>query len=78
MKVTNILHLKQLIFNEYVVIIPLAFTGTGADSYCVYQDRITKEVYIEHTDNCYYTYSTPEEAIQEYKGMGYQVSYDLR
>jgi|TARA_A100001518_G_C1227290_1_gene80751 hypothetical protein len=75
-------HLKELIFNEAVTLAPLAFTYSGSDEYPVYIDKVTKQghthkcVYVYHTANNYYMYDSVEECKQDYKEMGYQISYD--
>lgn len=69
--------LKELIFNEAVTLTPLAFTLSGSDSYPVYMDRLTKQVYVHHTENNYYMYDSVEECKQDYKELGYQISYDM-
>ena len=69
--------LKELIFNEAVTLAPLAFTYSGSDSCPVYMDNLTKQVYVHHTANNYYMYDSVEECKQDYKEVGYQISYDL-
>ena len=69
--------LKELIFNESVTLAPLAFTSSGSYSYPVYMDNLTKQVYVHHTENNYYMYDSVEECKQDYKVLGYQISYDM-
>lgn len=75
--------LKELIFNEAVTLAPLAFTLSGSDSYPVYMDNLTKQghthkrVYVHHTENNYYMYDSIEECKQDYKELGYQISYGM-
>ena len=68
---------KELIFNEAVTLAPLGFTLSGGDEYPVYMDKVTKQVYVYHTANNYYMYDSVEECKQDYKEMGYQISYDM-
>lgn len=75
-KVTNLQNLKELIFNGYVDTIPLGFTYTGSDCYPCLQDKMTKQVYVKHTDESYYQYDNVEQAISEYKELGCQISYN--
>jgi len=77
MKVKNLESLKELIFNEDVVTIPLGFTYTGSDCYGCYQDLVTKEIYVRHSENSFYKYNSVEETIAEYKELGYLVSFNL-
>lgn len=77
MRVTNIEALKQLIFDGYVKMIDLGFTLTGSDCYGCWQDLVTKQVYVQHTERLFYQYDSIEEAKNEYKELGYQISFDL-
>lgn len=77
MRVANIEALRQLIFNGYIKMISLGFTFTGSDCYGCWQNLVTKEIYVQHGESCFYKYDSIDDAKTEYKELGYQISFDL-